>query len=33
MYEGLEVLYDDPRWEALLQKIGISDSEGERIGL
>lgn len=33
MYDALEVLYDDPRWEALLQKIGISDADAERIGL
>lgn len=25
-------LYPDPRWEALLQKIGISDADAERIG-
>jgi TolB-like protein len=28
----LESLYPDPRWEALLQKIGISDADAERIG-
>ncbi|MCH7854253.1 MAG: hypothetical protein IIB76_07960 [Proteobacteria bacterium] len=28
----LEALYPDPRWEALLQKIGISDADAERIG-
>ena len=33
MYESLERLYDDPRWEALLRKIGISDADAERIGI
>jgi TolB-like protein len=28
----LESLYPDPRWEALLQKIGISDADAARIG-
>ena len=33
MYESLERLYDDPRWEALLRKIGISDADAVRIGI
>jgi tetratricopeptide (TPR) repeat protein len=33
MYVGLDPLHDDPRWEALLRKIGISDADGERIGI
>jgi len=30
-FEFLESLYPDPRWEALLQKIGISDADAARI--
>ncbi len=33
MYAVLDRLYDDPRWEALLEKIGISDADAERIDL
>jgi len=33
MYSGLESLYDDPRWEKLLERIGISDADAERIDL
>ena len=33
MYAILDRLYDDPRWEALLQKIGTSDADAERIRL
>ena len=29
----LKSLYPDPRWEALLQKIGISDADAEQIGI
>jgi len=32
LFKFLELLYPDPRWEALLQKIGISDAAAERIG-
>ncbi len=32
LFKFLESLYPDPRWEALLQKIGISDADAERIG-
>ena len=31
-FKFLEPLYPDPRWEPLLQKIGISDADAERIG-
>ncbi len=31
-FKFLESLYLDPRWEALLQKIGISDADANRIG-
>jgi len=33
MYDGFGPLYDDPRWEELLGRIGISDTDAERIGL
>ena len=33
MYVGLDSLHDDPRWEALLKKIGISDADAVRIGI
>jgi TolB-like protein len=32
-FKFLESLYPDPRWEALLQKIGISDADAEQIGI
>jgi len=28
-----QILHDDPRWEALLQKLGLSDEHAEKIGL
>ena len=33
MFRDFEPLYDDPRWEELLGRIGISDTDAERIGL
>ena len=33
MYSALDRLYDDPRWETLLEKIGISDADAEHIDL
>ena len=30
-FKFLESLHPDPRWEALLQKIGISDGDAEQI--
>jgi len=33
MYTAFEGLYGDPRWAALLEKVGISDADAERIGL
>lgn len=33
MYAVLDRLYDDPRWDELLQKIGTSDADAERLGL
>ena len=32
-FQFIEPLHADPRWELLLQKIGISDADAERIGL
>ncbi|MDH3988259.1 MAG: hypothetical protein OEV34_03975 [Gammaproteobacteria bacterium] len=32
-FKFLEPLHADPRWEQLLQRIGISDADAERIGL
>jgi TolB-like protein/Flp pilus assembly protein TadD len=32
MYSQFEGLYDDPRWNRLLTKIGISDADAEAIG-
>jgi TolB-like protein/Flp pilus assembly protein TadD len=33
MYGVFDRLDDDPRWEALLRKLGTSDADAERIGL
>jgi TolB-like protein/tetratricopeptide (TPR) repeat protein len=33
MFRFFEPLHDDPRWEALLQRIGISDTDAEKISL
>jgi adenylate cyclase len=33
MYAVLDRLYDDPRWEDLLARIGNSDADAEQIGL
>jgi len=33
MYKGFESLYTDPRWADLLDRIGISDTDAEEIGL
>jgi adenylate cyclase len=33
MFAGFRPIHDDPRWVALLEKIGISDAEAERLGL
>jgi tetratricopeptide (TPR) repeat protein len=33
MFGFFEPLHDDPRWEALLQRIGISDTDAEKISL
>lgn len=33
MFKSFESLYDDPRWEDLLTRIGISDADAEEIGL
>ncbi len=30
---GYQILHDDPRWEALLQKLGLSDEHAEKLGL
>ena len=30
-FNFLEPLYDDPRWDALLKKVGVSDADAERI--
>jgi tetratricopeptide (TPR) repeat protein len=33
MYGVFDRLYDDPRWEALLSRLGTSDADAARIGL
>ena len=30
---GFQILHNDPRWEALLQKLGLSDEHAEKLGL
>ena len=32
-FRFLDPLHDDPRWEALLRRVGISDADAERIGI
>ena len=29
----LRPLHDDPRWDALLEKMGLTDADAERLGL
>jgi len=33
MFRAFDPLHDDPRWEKLLRRISISDTDAERIGL
>jgi TolB-like protein/tetratricopeptide (TPR) repeat protein len=33
MYDPFRKIHDDPRWHDLLEKVGISDADAERLGL
>ena len=33
MYGWFRVLYDDPRWEQVLARLGVSDADARRIGI
>ena len=33
LFSGLRSLYGDPRWDALLEKMGLTDADAARLGL
>jgi TolB-like protein/Flp pilus assembly protein TadD len=33
LFSGLRSLYGDPRWDALLEKMGLTDADAQRLGL